>query len=268
MTLEPALYSGRVVHARMRPVLHRLEYRVFSLLIDVDTIGDTAKRLRLLSYNRPNLLAIYDRDHGPGDGTPLGVQARRALAAGGFEQAGARILMLAYPRVMGAVFNPLTVYYGLDDTGSLAALIYEVNNTVGERTSYVLAAGAPADGIYAQTCPKLMYVSPFTPADLTYHFRVTRPAAGLTLGVHLQDQDGGLLRTHFCAVSRRLTDTQIASALVRHPLLALHVAGAIHIEALRLYLKGVPLVRRHLSPRYSVWSMPLATAAEQGTTHA
>jgi hypothetical protein len=268
MTIEPALYSGRVVHARMRPVLHRLEYRVFSILIDVDTIGDTARGLRLLSYNRPNLLSIYDCDHGPGDGTPLGVQARRALAAGGLERAGARILMLAYPRVMGAVFNPLTVYFGLDGTGSLAALIYEVNNTVGERTSYVLEAGDPAAGIYAQACPKRMYVSPFTPAELTYQFRVTRPGAEVTLGVHLRDADGGLLRTHFHAEARALSDGQLVRALACNPLLALHVAGAIHIEALRLYLKGVPLVPRHQSPRYSVWSMPLATAAEQGTMHA
>lgn len=268
MTAAPALYTGRVVHARLRPKPHRLEYGVFSLLIDVDTIGATARGLTLLSYNRTNVLSIHDRDHGPGDGTPLAEQARGALASAGLEHAGARILMLAYPRMLGAVFNPLTVYYGFDRGGRLAALVYEVNNTVGERASYVVPAGEPSDGIHAQACPKRMYVSPFTPADVTYRFRVTHPGRTATVGVQLVDTEGALLRTHFHGEARPLDDRHLLGAIVRHPLLALRVAGAIHIEALRLYVKGVPVMRRHVSPRYSIWVMPPVGAAKRGDVDA
>ena len=131
-----AIYAGTVLHTRLRPVEHRLRYRVFSVMFDCDRLDTIGARCRLLSYNRANLFSLRDADHG--DGTPL-----RAYLAGLAEQAGCgaavrRFVMLCYPRVLGYVFNPLTVYYGLDGEDCVRLLVYEVNNTFGERTSYVL----------------------------------------------------------------------------------------------------------------------------------
>jgi uncharacterized protein len=248
-----SVYDGEVVHVRLRPRPHRLAYGVFSLLLDVDRIDAVADATRLFSRNRFNLLSFWDRDHGAGDGEPVGDQARRLFRDAGLD-ATHRITLLSYPRLLGYAFNPLSVFFGYDAAGVLRGLIYEVNNTVGERTSYVLAANPPRDGVHAQACAKAMYVSPFTPAEGRYAFRIRPPEDGVLVGVALHDREGALLRTHFRGAAKRFDDAAILRLLARRPLMTFKVIAAIHWEALRLFVKGVPVVRRHRSLRYSVQS--------------
>ncbi|MGQ0671727.1 MAG: DUF1365 domain-containing protein [Hyphomicrobium sp.] len=247
-----AAYTGTVVHKRLRPRPHALSYRVFSLLLDVDRIDECAARLWCFNRNRFGLLSFHDRDHGKGDGTPVAEQAREVLARAGIDTGGGRILLLAYPRVLGYVFNPLSVYYAFDAGDRLAALIYEVNNTFGERKSYVVRAGTNRDGVFAQSSPKQMYVSPFAAGSGRYGFRVTEPGESLLVGVQFRDPDGPLLKTHFAGRAEPLTDRTLAGLMLRFPLMTLKVITAIHVEALKLWLKGVPLSERHRSPAYSV----------------
>jgi DUF1365 family protein len=252
MMFGSAIYAGEVVHVRMRPVVHKLSYRVFSLLLDVDEIDAAAARCRLFKRNRAAVVSFHDRDHGAGDGADVATHARATFDKAGLPAAGHRVLLLAYPRILGYAFNPLSVFYGFDAEGRLAGVIYEVNNTFRERTSYVVAAGTRENGTFHQACDKQMYVSPFTPPAARYGFRLTEPADALLVGVHLHDAGGALLRTHFHGVRLPLDDRHLLRQLLRLPLMTLKVIGAIHLEALRLYLKGVPVVRRDPSPRYRV----------------
>jgi len=251
-TTAGCLYVGDVVHARLRPRAHKLRYRVFSLLLDLDRLGEVAGACRLFSHNRFNLFAFHDRDHGPGDGTPAAIHARELFTRAGLDAASLRVLLLAYPRVLGYVFNPLSVYFALAADGRLQALAYEVNNTHAERRSYVVHAGEAVNGVYAHGCAKELYVSPFTPADGRYGFRVRPPGPHVMVAVQLRDRDGALLRTHFRGDARPLGDRALAGLALRLPFLTLKVIAAIHWEALRLWLKRVPVVQRHASPRYNV----------------
>jgi hypothetical protein len=142
MNLRSALYTGSVMHRRLRPKPHRLRYRLFWLLLDLDEIDGLDRRLRLFSRNRFNLFAFHDRDLGDGGASPLAEQVRRKLAAAGMPDAGAGISVLTMPRMLGYVFNPLSVFFCRDADGALAAIVDEVHNTFGERHTYVL----PADG--------------------------------------------------------------------------------------------------------------------------
>ncbi len=254
MTAAALICAGEVVHVRLRTHYHRLRYRVFALMVDVDALDHVARGSRLFSYNQAGVVSLHDRDYGAGDGTPIAVQARRVLADNGLPHATARVRLLTYPRIFGYSFNPLSVYFGYDSAGELAGVIYEVSNTVGERTSYVVPAGAACDGVYAQACRKQMYVSPFTPAAVDYGFRLRPPGDDVLVGVLLTDPAGPILRAHFRADARPLSDRRLAGALLRHPLLTVKVIAAIHWEALRLWIKGVPVVQRHRSPRYSILS--------------
>ncbi len=247
----PALYSGTVFHTRLRPIGHKLRYRVFATLFDCDTLEGLNKRLRLFSYNRFNLFSLYDCDHG--DGTPV-----REYLAGLAEDAEGcddvcRFAMLCYPRILGYAFNPLTVYYGLDLEDRVRLVIYEVNNTFGERKSYVLPVGeSSGDGVIAQNCAKELYVSPFNAVQGTYGFHLTPPGDTLTIGVTLKDDDGPLLKAHFSGGREDLSDTALLRAIARTGWMTVKVTVGIHYEAARLWLKGLRLKPRPPAPKSPV----------------
>ncbi len=246
-----AAYEGRVVHTRLRPVRHTFSYQVFSLLLDVDAIDRLHGSLRFFSRNRFNLLGFFDRDHGAGDGIAVGSHVRSLLLDAGFGSAGARIELLCYPRILGFVFNPLSVYFCHDAHGQLAVVIYEVSNTFGERKSYIIPVSGGVSDVVQQTCSKEMYVSPFTSRNGRYGFRILPPSERVLIGVDFTGAEGLTLKTSFDGRRLSLTDKNIARLAARHPLMIAKVIGGIHFEALRLWLKGVPLVARHTSPRFS-----------------
>lgn len=237
------IYAGEVVHKRLRPVQHALRYKVFNIFADVDELPALARRLRLFSYNGRNVFSIRDSDHGPGDGTPI-AEHLRGLAREHAPGAGiARFFIFCYPRLFGYVFNPLTTYYGYDGEGRLKLMIYEVNNTFGGRTSYVLPSKG-ADRGFFQSCDKALYVSPFNRADGHYGFHVAPPGEHLSLGITLTTSEGPCLKAYFTGRRRDFSDRTLLRQFFAIPLLPFKVIGGIHLEALRLWIKGLKLQPR------------------------
>lgn len=242
MTGVSALYAGGVVHLRLRPRRHRLERRVFWLLLDLGEIDGFGRHLKLFSRNRWNLFSFFDRDHGDGSGRPLREQVEARIAAIGVDLAGGAIRLLTMPRVFGYVFNPISVYYCHAADGRLAALSYEVTSTFGERRWYDLAvAPGGGDGLFRQTCAKTLYVSPFMEMEMRYRFRGGAPGERVGLTVGCDDARGPLLTASLWGQRRPLTDRALARAALAFPLMTLNVVASIHWEALRLWLKGVPV---------------------------
>lgn len=238
-----ALYIGHVMHRRLRPRAHRLRYRLFSLLLDLDEIDAVAARLRLFSRGRFNLFAFHDRDHGDGSTRSLRTQVEALLAQAGLPYGGA-IRLLTMPRILGFAFNPLSVWFCHDIAGALTAIIYEVNNTFGERHSYLLPVAADAGDEVQQSVVKRFHVSPFLPMAMTYAFRVRPPAEQLGIAITAADGEGPVLVAVHQARRAELTDAALISAAVTRPLLTFKVVAGIGWEALRLWLKRVP-VHRH-----------------------
>ncbi|NVK42313.1 MAG: DUF1365 domain-containing protein [Oceanospirillaceae bacterium] len=241
-----SLYTGRVMHHRLRPRQHRFNYRVFSLLLDLDEVDELDERLRLFSRNRFNLFSFYDRDHGDG-GRDLKPHIEALLADAGLDLQGGRIRLLCYPRLLGYVFNPLSVYYCEDASGHLRAILCEVSNTFGQRHSYLL----PVCGESATARPtvdKCFYVSPFMPMDCRYAFRM--PAPGDRIHVHIEQcqADQRLFVASFTGRQAPMTDAGLLRAWLAHPLMTLKVIVGIHWEALRLWLKGLKLQPRPEPP--------------------
>ena len=236
----PSVYSGTVVHKRLQPFQHKLEYSVFSVLLDLDTLSETAGRSRLLRYNRPGILSFYDKDHGPRDGSPLRPWVDRMLQAHGIPIEGGSVRLLCFPRLWGYVFNPLSVYYCYAADGALAAVLYEVSNTFGDWHGYLLRVDADeAAEPIRQSAEKVFHVSPFMPVDGRYQFTLRAPAERLLLTIRHQDKDGNdrMIARH-SAKRSDLTARTLAQAVLRHPLMTVKVIAAIHWEALRLWLKG------------------------------
>jgi len=247
MMVASALYVGHVMHRRTRPRAHRLRYRLFSLLLDLDEIDRLAARLTLFSRNRLNLFAFHDRDYAAGTREPLRAQVERHLAAAGLDLGGGPIRLLTMPRILGFAFNPLSVYFCHDRDGALRAILYEVNNTFGQRHSYLLPV-EQAGGIIRQDCAKDFHVSPFMGMDMRYAFRLAPPGERLSLAITGADAEGPILTAVHSAARRPLTDAELLRAFVTHPLLTVKVVGGILWEALRLWAKGVPVRDRPAPP--------------------
>lgn len=239
------LYLGRVMHHRLRPRRHRFVYRVFSLLIDLDRLAEL-DRLRLLSVNRPNLLSFQERDHGARDGSPLRPWVEAMLAARGLDLAGGRVLLLCFPRLLGYVFNPLSIYYCYDAQGRLAALVYEVKNRSGEQHAYALPLTCQdgPDGPARQSARKAFYVSPFLEMAARYRFKLDPPGERLAVVIQQEVAQATTLVATLTGTRRPLTDAQLLRAVLRMPLMTYKVILGIHYEALRLWLKGLPLQPR------------------------
>lgn len=239
MTSAGSLYRGRVMHRRLRPRVHAFRYRVFWILLDIDRLDEAAEKTRLFSIDRFNLLSFHPRDHGDKSVTRLRSQAQTMLAQAGIEGVDGPIRLLTMPRLLGFVFNPISVWYAHRADGRLAAVIYEVSSTFGERRSYVLPV--EGEGRFDQTCDKALHVSPFMRMDMHYHFKGRDPGEQLMLGIDGHDPEGLLIATAMSGERRALTDREILKAVLAVPFETLKVVAAIHWEALRLWLKGVPL---------------------------
>jgi len=246
MTLRSALYPGTVFHERFRPRVHRLRYRIFQCLFDLDEIDALAGGLRLFSRNRFNLFSFHDRDFGDRSGGPLRPQIEALMRRAGQEPDGGPIRLLAMPRMLGHVFNPLSVWFCHRRDGSLATIVYEVTNTFKERHSYVIPVADGSSATIRQACDKCFYVSPFMDLDMRYDFTVDPPAERTKVVVAGGDADGPLIVAAFSGTRQDMTDAHLLKAFLRHPLLTLKVVAGIHIEALRLFLKRIG-VRRHVA---------------------
>ena len=240
---DSALYAGTVLHRRLRPKAHMLSYKVFSLLIDLDHLPETARACPLLAINRRGLLSFHERDHGDNRTTGLRHWVCEQLSASGVDTKGIRVRMLCYPRILGYVFNPLTVYFCSRNDGSMAAMLYQVQNTFGEQHTYVIPVASGECAPYRQACDKAMYVSPFTPMQSRYRFSIVAPADNIAVVIQQEDSDGPFLNASFTGNRQPLTTRTLLRAVIAHPLMSLKVIVGIHIEAFRLWRKGVPVFR-------------------------
>lgn len=246
---DAMLYVGRVMHRRLRPFGHRFAYRVFSLLIDIDRIDQIAAGSRLFSHNRFNLFGYHDRDHGPrevgtrgGDGLRRFVESH--LDAAGIATGRGRIRLLCFPRVLGYTFNPLSIFFCDDEDGRLAAILYEVHNTFGDRHVYLFRIDETDRGtgsraaILTHATDKTFHVSPFIDMTPRYRFRLREPGETLSILIREADAGGDLLLATLHGEAVAFNDRNLAKLFITHPLMTLKVISAIHWEALKLWWKG------------------------------
>ena len=247
MNALASLYVGETSHHRFAPRPHRFRYRIFQLLIDVDRPAQALKGLRTIRYGRFGLFSFAACDHGARDGSPLRLWVEDKLRAAGVAATAHHIRLLALPRVLGFVFNPISIFFVHAADDRLEAVIYEVNNTFGQTHAYVIPTrGGPVE---RHDADKALYVSPFYRVEGGYRFRLTPP--GGTLDLTVQKQTDG--HPDFIAALnlRRapLTDRAMAGLFIGMPFMTLGVVFAIHWEAVRLWLKGTPFGARPPGPK-------------------
>ncbi|MCG7205631.1 DUF1365 domain-containing protein [Streptomyces arenae] len=233
MTVVPALYPVTVAHVRTGPRRYVLRHRTYLWLVDPDHPPRLPRPLRPLARFDP-------RDHFTGDRPTIRAGLDGFLAAHGMSLDGGHVLMLTHARVLGHVFNPLTLYWCHGPDGTLRCVVAEVHNTYGGRHCYLLRpdqAGTARTG-------KRFYVSPFFPVDGGYRMRLPPPDRRLHLTVHLDRAGGRAFTATVRGVRRAATPTALLRLALRHPWSTLAVSAAIRFHGIRLYLRGLPVQPR------------------------
>lgn len=251
MTIQSALYVGVVRHCRLRPRMHQFRYRMFWLYLDLDELPDLASTFWLFSYNRANVFSLHDTDYSGGDATPLRIQVENELNAAGIDLKGGAVRLLTMPRTFGYVFNPISIYFCFRADGLLAAILYEVNNTFGDRHSYLFPVSADAD-ILQHDCRKRLHVSPFMDMAMQYEFQTKRPGDQVSVAISVNELHQTVLTAFLAGDRRELSDTSLLRLSLTIPAITLKVIMAIHWEALRLWLKGIRFRRRPAPPERAV----------------
>lgn len=266
--LASALYPGHVTHVRLKPRVHRLSYRIYSLLLDLDELDELDRSLGWFSVDRFNLFSFHRRDRGDGTGRDLRGQVERAMRAAGLQPDGGPIRLLTMPRLVGWAFNPLSTYFCYRRDATLAAILWEVDNTFHQRHAYMIPVDqAGAGGEIVQHCDKAFYVSPFMDMDLRYEFHVYPPEDTLSIRIDTFDAEGKVLGARHVARRQALTDGALLAAFFAIPLLTLRVIGGIHWEALKIWLKRIRLVARPAPPEDPVSVVRIAASRKEVAVH-
>jgi uncharacterized protein len=255
MTLRSSLYVGSVAHRRIQPRMHRFRYQAFWLLLDLDELDKLSSKLRWFSHNRSNIFSFYDADHGDGTQTPLRVQVERQLSEAGVDLSGGQIRLLCMPRTLGYSFNPISIFFCYGADGTIAAVVYQVHNTFGERHSYVIRVEDQSAALH-QRCQKLFYVSPFLEMDMRYDFRITGPDECVAVGISASSSARPVLNAVLTGRRRELTDRNLMFVFLKIPAITIKVIAAIHWEAMRLWAKGIRLHRRPPQPVHTARLSP------------
>ena len=228
----PALYRTRIRHVRRTPLRHEFAYRGHSWFVDLDDMP------RLPLWLRP--FARFDaRDHFD-DATSLRAGLDAVLLGAGFDPRGWRVTALLAPRMLGYVFNPLSLFWCHDSGGVLRCVVAEVHNTYGGRHPYVLVPDA--DG-RAETV-KEFYVSPFNPVEGIYTLRVPEPGQHLAVSVTLRRDGHAPFVASMHGHRVPATPRRVLGTVIRSPLAPQLVAARIRVQGVALWLRGLPVVPR------------------------
>ena len=251
MIKESCIYAGNVIHKRFKPREHFFKYKVFSLFLDLSEIEQISKNIFFFSYNKFNLISFYNADHGSRDGSNLKDWVFKNIKKHGIENSNIRIKLLCYPRILGYVFNPLSIFFIYDKNSSLVAILYEVKNTFGEQHTYVFKVKKQKK-IIQNNCKKKFFVSPFMDLNSSYYFKVLYPEDTLSVIIDQRDENGKLLFASQEGKRINFSSKNLFFLYLKHPLMTLKIISAIHFEALRLWIKGIKLIKRKIKIKNNI----------------
>jgi hypothetical protein len=240
--MTSSIYNGTVIHKRFKPKIHFFKYKVFSLLIDLSELDILDKKINFFSYNKFNLISFFDKDHGERDGSSLIKWVKKNLRDNQINSENIRIKLLCYPRILGYVFNPLSVFYVYNNDEKLISILYEVKNTFGEQHTYIFKV--ENNNLLQHNCVKKFHVSPFIEMDCNYFFRILKPAEKISVIIDQYQSNEKILYASQDGKRTEFTSSELIKSYLKHPLMTFKIISAIHFEAFKLWAKGIKFIKK------------------------
>lgn len=233
------MYTSDVMHRRNFPQRYRFDYRVASLLIDIDHIDEAVKASPFLSLNRFNLYSIYTKDHGYRDGREWRSWIDAKLDHFGVDKGKHKIKLLCFPRILGYAFNPLCLWYCYGEDQQLYAIVCEVRNTFGEHHHYVLHNdNKPYSEKITARKNKQFHVSPFISMNAEYQFILKSPDQKLSIIINEYQNNDLMLTATQMGERKQVSTSQLLYQFVRLPFMSFKIMAMIHWQALKIWLRG------------------------------
>ncbi len=245
MTLENCIYRGKVYHKRYGPKKHSFSYKVFNLYLNIAKMNNLSKTLSLFSINKFNIFSFYYKDHGPIGCKNLNSWIKNSLKKNGIICQVHNIYILCYPRIFGYVFNPLSVYYCYDKFDNIIAEVYEVHNTFKQRHFYIISPKKK------NKVKKSFHVSPFMKINGNYSLKSNIKKNDIYVEIIYKGHKEKLFAS-FYGKKNTLHTKNLVKVFFIYPLMTLKIILGIHLEALRLLLKGVRFNKTPKPPKKSI----------------
>ena len=240
--MNSCIYNGIVKHQRFKPIEHSLNYRTFSILLDLDEIENLSKNISIFSLNKFNIFIFYYLDHGARDGSSLKDWVQKNIKKFNISNNITKIKLLCYPRMFGYVFNPLSIFYCYENN-NLRAIFYEVKNTFNEQHTYIFKI--KDNEKIEQKCKKKFYVSPFIGMETYYNFKLQNPQEKLSIFIRQTNGEETILTATQTGDKKEFSFKQLLINFFKYPLMTLKIISSIHYEAFFLWKKGAVYRKRN-----------------------
>ena len=239
--MNSCIYNGIVKHQRFKPIEHSLNYRTFSILLDLDESENLSKNISIFSLNKFNIFSFYYLDHGARDGSSLKDWVQKNIKKFNISNNITKIKLLCYPRMFGYVFNPLSIFYCYENN-NLRAIFYEVKNTFNEQHTYIFKI--KDNEKIEQKCKKKFYVSPFIGMETYYNFKLQNPQEKLSIFIRQTNGEETILTATQTGDKKEFSFKQLLINFFKYPLMTLKIISSIHYEAFFLWKKGAVYRKR------------------------
>ena len=249
--MTSSIYNGTVIHKRFKPKIHYFKYKVFSLLIDLSELEYLSEKIKFFSHNKFNLVSFYEKDHGNRDGSSLVSWVKKNLKDNNINSEDVKIKLLCYPRILGYVFNPLSVFYIYNIDEKLICILYEVKNTFGEQHTYIFKVDNDQN-LYQHNCSKKFHVSPFIEMNCKYFFRLLKPGEKISVIIDQYQTDEKILYASQDGQRVDFNTKELIKSYLKHPLMTFKIISAIHFEAFKLWIKGIKFIKKKIKIKNNI----------------
>ena len=251
--MNSQILLSSIVHKRFIPFKHKLQYKVPSLYLNIDDLSTINQQYTFFSLNNFNLFSFYECDHGYRDKRSIKKFVIDSLSKYKIKYQNLKITILCFPRILGYVFDPLSIIYCFDDN-KLISILYEVKNTTNEQHTYIFKGDTDSkDFKLSHECAKQFYVSPFIEMEAYYKFFNNMFKDKININIDLFDKNNKkVLTASQYGKFIEFNSKNMFKFLSYNPLLGFKVMFGILYEAVKIIFKGGKYYTRKKKPNDTI----------------